>query len=426
MSLFKTNLNRTTGKAVLSAALLSALLLTSCASTTPSDSNNTAAASSSATAEAPRGIKNFASAYFDVEKQVAINVSEESANIYLGNGVVVQELEADKSTNITLIPYEDKDKSWSTKVDFTPKDRNLMRWQGKSYMVVSGSASTTVPASGLTAEKTTTIEHVLVLDTETGKVVTTFAEEGLSLEVPNRYDMSAADKTKEDFRFMTGLVFSLGMGKGSKLVNPLTKQTIATSTTNSDFEYHNEAGYFSLRDITKVSNPYGDSILMRVIGNYALVSIPGADFTAKDGKAIGAKTYQLIDTITKDVVAEYLVPTEYTLFPKMYNSPDWRYLAFDGFVFDTKTGKSFNNRPIDIDASVRFTNLMNLDNDGNMYLSADSDLLSVNFADTSKVKTVIAKKENATSRSPIFFTDKGSAVFYSDDSKDILVTIPVK
>lgn len=157
-------------------------------------------------------------------------------------------------------------------------------------------------------------------------------------------------------------------------------------------------------------------------GNYALTASRLPVVKGAAGGSFPASKYALMNAATKTVVSE-IECLDLTVEPEVTYSPDFRFVNFMGtYVFDTQTGDSFCSAPVGKDDVRRFS-VASVDNSGNMYGTADNDYLKVSLADNSKVETLIANNKNAL---PLLITDKGSALFRSEQSEDILVAIPAK
>lgn len=429
-ALSKNGLVRKSGTALTNLAILGALMLTGCSASGTTEANTQPAETTTATpTPTVKGVTSFVSEAFDLDKQVSINVPEDKGNsngqnnILLAGGVVVKSVSGDGKVTVTYTPYE-SDAGWEytteNSFDGAP-GASLMRWKGKSYIVIDGSDTTSEAAKGLTAEKKSAAHLAIVLDAVTGKEVNTvsnLAESGRNGDTYtlDNTPMSVSSKHFEvPAPFMTGLVYRTMMGQ-VKLVDPLTGQTVATEDVKGKPTNRNsESGFYSL-----------ETLFMKDIeasfGDYALTSSRLPVVKGAAGGNFPASTYSLINAATKTVVSE-IECLDLTVEPKVTYSPDFRYVNFMGtYVFDTQTGDSFCTAPVGKDDVRRF-NVSSVDNSGNMYGNADNDYLKVSLADTSKTETLIANNKSAL---PLLITDKGSALFRSEQSEDVLVAIPTK
>lgn len=440
-SLSKTGLFRKSGTALLGVALLGSLMLTACA---PSAKTNDTAPNptAAATTEAPQGITSFQSDAFDLSKQVSIDApSAGSENrtgpeIFLASGVILKGKSDGGKTVLTYTPYESAEGAWSYEPDFNVGGVSLMRWKDKSYAVVDGSINTESEASGLSAAKKTTTENVVILDITNGKVVNTLkntAHEVGDMSDTSRYSLSS---TKEDASnkgasdpewvsqpFRVGLVYKNASGNGKdKLVDPLTGDTIATDKTDRKGALNNETGFY-IRSTTDASFNYVTKV-EATFGNYALVATKQPEVRSKSGSYVQNSKYSLMNTVSNTVVSEMSCADGTHALDTVY-SPDFRYVSFLGnYVFDTKTGKSFCTTPMN-NLDVRQFVVSAIDNNGLMYGTADREYLRISLADNTKIETLLAGESYGT-KLPLLITDKGSALFYSEQSDDVLVAIPAK
>lgn len=449
-ALLKTGFMQKAGKAVLSVAILSSLALTACSAPASNDvpkGDTGATASASATASAAPKFDAFKSNAFNLDKQVSVsiadlNISTKREGIFLGDGVVGQKKEGDKSS-IVFVPYEDSSKAWTYETGSGGVITNLMRWKGKSYIVVLASVKESKAASGMQAAKDTTADNVIVLDAETGKVVNTFKGEPHEVGMMNdqtnifhldnivRKDDSPRDK--EFVRpFMVGLVYVNWTGD-AKLVDPVTGATVATDKLNGNGSYaklNNEAGF--IPDMNQTDYLTNNEIFMKgVFGNFALMekSVPSEDSTT-GGKAYD--TFYLVDTVSGKTVSTPMKcgAIGHGLSDAVRNipiySPDFRYVKFTGnLVFDTQTGKSFCDTPKE-NKDMRQLPVSVLDNEGNMYGLAQRDYLRVSLADITKSENLLTDVSLTEDQQPVFITDKGAALFWMDDTHKSLVTVPAK
>lgn len=433
----KISFTQKTGTAIIGITLFGALALTACApaaQTNDSAPNPTAAAST----EVPKGVQKFKTDAFDLSKQVSLELKKDDTKIVLGTGVVTQGKDGDKFT-VSYTPFEGKDGAWKWTSDVRFGDNankyvNLMRWQDKSYVVVNSQSEDSTEASGLTAAKKTETEHVTVLDAGTGKVVNKF--DGKPLEVgasvpgtflldtePSKVELGSGVSVTAPY--FTGLTYHTAGASGPtqyKLVNPLTGQTVATSDTHS---FNNESDFYEVRDFyATVGGEYEKTTVAGVFGNFALLATQQPETKNSSGAYIQNSKFSLVNTATKTVVSEMTCANAMYNTPTSY-SPDFRYVSFLGnFAFDTKTGKSFCTVPVS-NVNVRQFTVVSLDNAGNMYGTADEkEYMRISLADISKVETIA--KVNSGKELPIRITEKGSAVFYSDNSEDVLVVVPAK
>lgn len=432
----KTGLAHKTGTVIVGAALLSSLMLTACGSPASTTADSNSKPSASAAAESPKGTVSLKSDAFDMSKQTAIDAKNGTKSILLDNGAISTGSDGDKLA-VVLTPYEGKDGAWkyTSDVAFAERTNNyveLMRWKDKSYIVVVGTSATTTEASGLTPAGKTTTEHVTVLDAETGKVVNTLTgTPNAGPTTPDSYvmdmDISFSKSGESQTRnppFMTGLRYhAFGGSAPDKLVDPLTGQTVATTTSTVIDALNNESGFFKLADFyTAVGGSYEKTSFEALYGNFALLSTAQPEFKGKSGYLQNSK-FSLVNTVTKKVVSEMTCgnPSYDT---KTTHSPDFRYVTFFGnYVFDTQTGKSFCTTPMD-NVDVRKFVISAVDNNGKMYGTADKDYLRISLADKTKSEK-LATFDNA-GEVPIFITGKGSAVFYGNGANDVLVTVPAK
>jgi hypothetical protein len=444
-SFSKTGLARKAGKTVLGIALLSSLALTACSAPAPTGDGGKADSSSSASAPASAApqFDGFQSEAFDLGKQVSVsisdlNISTKREAIFLGSGVVGQKQDGDK-TSVVFIPYEDADKAWT----YTPDApghiiTNLMRWKGKSYIVVVETVKESKPATGMQAAQDTETDNVVVLDASTGKVVNKFEGKpsviGQSSQGTGNYYLDnivrkdASPRDKEFIRpFMVGLVFATWEGAG-KLVDPVTGDTVATD--NQMFSKpNNEAGFIASMD--KIDYVTSEETLMKgIFGNYALLEISNPSKDANNGGR-AYFTFSLVNTVTGETVSNPMkcASAGYGLTNSKdapVYSPDFRYVKFVGnYVFDTQTGASFCDTPLE-NKTMRDLPVSALDNEGNMYGLAQRDYLRVSVADPAKADTLLGDVSLSEEELPLVITDKGSAVFWMDESKKTLVTVPAK
>jgi hypothetical protein len=403
-------------------------MLTACA---PAANNSDAKAQPSASAsEAPKGITEFKSEAFDLSKQVSVPVANSDTNILLAGGVVSQAKEEGGKITVIYTPYESKDSAWK----YTPEvalnmnpSVQLMRWKDKSYLVLSGWENASEAASGLTAEKKTSEQHVIILDATTGKVVNIFAGEVavLGSRDPDIFSFDprshSGDRQDTAIPFLTGLVYKTPKGQ-AKLVDPLTGNTVATNFKDyGPTPLNNETGFY-----TDQMNRTGKSTTKAMFGNFAFVSTENVEGgSSKTGATHQNSTFTLVNTITNEIVSKMNCLGTGDDTKKPTYSADFRYVTFAGqYVFDTKTGKSFCTVPTG-QKDIRRFEVKAIDNDGNMYGTADSEYMRINLADITKVETLLADISQAT-QLPILITDKGSALFYSEQSEDVLVAVPAK
>lgn len=428
-ALSKNGLVRKSGTALTSLSILGALMLTGCSPSGTTEANTQPTETTTATpTPTVKGVTSFVSEAFDLDKQVSINVPEDKGNsngqnnILLAGGVVVKSVSGDGKVTVSYTPYE-SDAGWEytteNSFDGAP-GASLMRWKGKSYIVIDGSDTTSEAAKGLTAEKKSTAHLAIVLDAVTGKEVNTvsnLAESGRNGDTYtlDNTPMSVSSKHFEvPAPFMTGLVYRTMMGQ-VKLVDPLTGETVATEDVKGKPTNRNsESGFYSLETFMKdIEASFGD---------YALTSSRLPVVKGAAGGNFPASKYSLMNAATKTVVSE-IECLDLTVEPKVTYSPDFRYVNFMGtYVFDTQTGDSFCTAPVGKEDVRRF-NVSSIDNSGNMYGNADNDYLKVSLADTTKTETLIANNKSAL---PMLITDKGSALFRSEQSEDVLVAIPAK
>lgn len=438
-SLSKTGLFRKSGTVLVGVALLGSLMLTACApaaKTNDSAPNPTAAA----TTEAAKAVTAFKSEAFDMDKQTSIDAKKEDPNtILLGNGVITQGKDGDKLT-VSFSPYDSADEAWkyTSEVRFEDNSNNyvnLLRWKDKSYLVVTGTSQTSTEASGLTASTKTSVQHVTVLDAATGKVVKDLpGTPNAGASTPNSFLLN----TKVAFKkggysdavtpFLTGLFYQTYNGPSAyKLVDPLSGNTVATSDSTP---LHNEAGFYKDRDFWKaVGGEYEQTNIDGLFGNFTLFSTKQEEVQSKTGSYIKNSKYSLVNTANKAVLSEISCANSQLDLPTVY-SPNFRYVVFSGnFVFDTQTGASFCTTPTN-NLEVRPFVVSAVDDNGNMYGAATSDggadgeYLKINLSDTAKVETLATYKFG--NELPIAITDKGSAVFRSELSQDVLVVVPAK
>lgn len=429
------------GKVAIGFAVLSALTLSACSAPAPvsNDGKSDPASSSSASASAAPQFDGFKSDAFDLSKQVSVSMADQTSVILLGNGAVAQKA-ADGKTSVVFTPYEDKDKAW-TYDPSTPATlvTNLMRWKGKSYIVVLETVKESAPANGMQAAKDTTTENAVVLDATDGKVVNTV--KGQPLESNQNYsdtdnysltNIIRKDATPQDTEFarpfMVGLVYSTFRGK-VKLVDPLTGATVATDDLhgNGYAKPNNESDFIT--DIKSTDYVTGNERLMKgIFGNYALYD---QYISSENTGGVSYDTFTLVNTVTGKVVS---APMKCAAAPSGLNSqkdapvysPDFRYVKFAGnYVFDTQTGKSFCDTPKENPQMRRFP-VAALDNAGNMYGLAQRDYLRVNLADITKPNILLGNVSLTENQQPVLITDKGSAVFWLDNSHTQLVTVPSK
>lgn len=448
-SFSKTGFARRAGKAVLGFTLLSSIALTACsAPASDGDANKAQSHSSaSATASAAPQFDGFKSEAFDLSKQVTASIADlntsNSKVIFLGSGVVGQKAEGDKNS-VVFVPYEDVDKAWT----YTPSApgnilTNLMRWKGKSYIVVVETVKESQPASGMQAAKETNTDNVVILDAATGKVVNTVkgqpTEYGQMNSDTNNFHLDnivrkdESSRDKDFFRpFMVGLVYINWTGD-AKLVDPVTGATVATDKLNGNGSFarlNNESDFIA--DMNRIDYLTNNETRMKgIFGNYALMekSAPKEDGGQDGGRAY--RTFSLVNTVTGETVSapmkcasagEGLNSASYA---PVY-SPDFRYVKFaGGYAFDTQTGKSFCDTPRE-NKDMREFPVTALDNEGNMYGLAQQDYLRVSITDPAKAETLVSDASLSASGIPIAITDKGSAVFWMDESKKTLVTVPAK
>lgn len=395
------------GKAVLGVGLLSSLALSACSS--PAASSEPAASQpsvSSPFASAAPSIQpaEFTSDTFDSSKQTAFSMKKNDKDLVLSDGIVAVESGDGGKTVVSYTPYENAKGAWkhTSDVPFVGPKTNLMRWKDKSYIVLHGLTETTEAASGLSSEKSTATEVVVVLDLETGAVAntlkgdTTSATGGINQSgfdtlhlindetLPNpetgRATIPAGLYDTEPF--MVGLVYGNTSGV-VKLIDPLTGKEIATDVKKN--QHYNEAGFWKASETYNAKAfGYDGGNVEAVFGNYMLVSNDKPSTKTSDSYT----EYRLVNTVTKEVSPPTACERQgQDIGIGMRFSPDFRYVNFYGKnVFDTKTGKSYCTKPAN-HPEIRPFVVSLLDNDGNMYGIADNkDYLKVNIADTSKTQ----------------------------------------
>lgn len=415
-----------TGVTVLGAVLLSSLMLTACGAPAAkvSDSQSQPSASASASA-APQGITKFTSDAFDLSKQVSVTIPNKDSYLRLSDGLVSRE-----NSTITYTPYENEDSAWK----YTPEisvgnnpNVRLMRWQDKSYIVIDGWAETSQPANGLQAAKNLTANNVIVLDAATGKTVNVFKDEPTEVGGNNmdRFYFnpreSDANNSETSIPFLTGLTYRTQNGS-AKLVDPLTGKTVATEVTAGFMSLNNETGFYK----NKVDFGSGRSTTKSVFGNFGFV----VEYApSPSGSSLPESTFSLVNTVTNETVSSMQCQGNgegISTHSPVY-SPNFRYVVFGNkYAFDTKTGKSFCSKPSG-KQDARDFQISAVDNDGNMYGTADRDYLRVSLADISKVETLLKDVNTQDAvMFPIGITSKGSALFQSESSSDVLVAVPSK
>jgi hypothetical protein len=243
------------------------------------------------------------------------------------------------------------------------------------------------------------------------------------LEVSSILDSTAGDTKYVESTFLTGLVFKNGEGK-YRLVDPTSGATVATGERNlSAPMLNNEAGFYQY-DNTDYGITPAKPQAKATFGNYALLATAQPEYQTKTGSYVKNSTYSLVDTVTKKTVSEMKcadggMPQETSY------SPDFRYVSFFGnYVFDTKTGKSFCTIPVGKE-DVRKFYVTDVDNAGSMYGFADTEYLRISLEDNSKIETLLPDF-SSQNELPVRITDKGSAVFFSEQSEDTLVSVPAK
>lgn len=448
-SFSKTGFARKAGKVAIGVALLSSLALTACSAPAPTGEANKAEAPSAASASASAApqFDRFTSEAFDLSKQVSVSLADLTGTgkkeaIFLGTGVVGQKVEGDK-TSVVFVPYEDADKAWT----YTPSApgnilTNLMRWKGKSYIVVLETVKESKPASGMQAAKETNTDNVVVLDATNGKVINTFKGQPTELgqmdsdtnnfHLDNIVRKDSKPRDKDFVRpFMVGLVYINWTGS-EKLVDPVTGETVTTNKLNGNGEFaqlNNEAGFLTDMNTTDYMTN-NETYVKGVFGNYALMETSIASESNGNGKVYDS--FSLVDTVTDKAVSAPMkcAPAGHGLSGGTRDmpvySPDFRYVKFAGnYVFDTQTGKSFCDTP-KANTEMRRVMIDALDDAGNMYGLAQRDYLRVSMADPAKAETLVGDVSMNEDELPVAITDKGSIVFWMDESKKTLVTIPVK
>lgn len=424
---------RKSGTVITGVALLGSLMLTACGAPAANNADSKSQPSASATAsEAPQGNTEFKSDAFDLSKQVSINAPAQDREILLPNGVVSREHTDSSHTSIAYVPYENKDGAWKYTSE-VPTGENahvrLMRWKDKSYIVIDGYENSTQPASGLQAEKKTTAQNVIVLDVVTGKTVNVLKGEPEEVtgksSGTNFYFSSPAAETSDGIKtyvpFLTGLTYNSPDGKSAKLVDPLTGKTLATNSRDAGpVPLNNESGFYK-----DESNALGRTTTKAVFGNFAFVANPDTNGT-KSGYTSDASVFTLVNTVTNETVSTMkCLGTGIIEKNDIAYSPDFRYVVFaKEYAFDTKTGKSFCSSPTG-KTDARDFQISAVDNNGLLYGAAGDDYLRVDLADNTKVETLLTGTAR-TSKLPFLISTKGSAVFYSEKSEDVLVVVPAK
>lgn len=401
----KTGFAGKAGKTLLGVALLGSLALTACSSpassTQPTSEPVSSAAPTAMATPSIQGIE-FNSDSFDSSKQASFSVNRNDNDLVLSDGVVSFEAGDGGKIALSYIPYKTQKEAWKYKSDevLTDSKANLMRWKDKSYIVLHGMSGTVETANGLSSEKTTTTEIVIVLDLESGAAVNTL--KGDTTSTTGGLNQSGLDtlylindETIPDVKtgtatvpsglydtepFMVGLVYGTKNGQTVKLVDPLTGKEIATDTKKN--QHYNEAGFWKASETYSAKSfGYDGGNIEAVFGNYMLVS------NEKRATSGNYTEYRLVNTVTKEVSPpSACVSQAKDAGIGMRFSPDFRYVNFYGKnVFDTKTGASYCTQPANHPEIRPFVASL-VDNEGNMYGTADKDYLKVNIADTSKTQ----------------------------------------
>lgn len=436
------------GKTILGVVVLGSLALTGCsapASNTsdssssasqPSDSPSTSATPSPAVSS--RNIE-FNSNSFDSSKQKSFTAKWSEASFATSNGAVSVQSGSDGKAQLTYTPYDNPESLWTYTSDtpITEPKANLMRWKGKSYIVLHGMTTTAQAASGLNSGTESSAEIVIILEMETGKVANTIKGGTISTtggQTTSGYGTPKLinDKTIPDLEtgratipaglydtepYMVGLVYGAGeSAQPVTLVDPLTGKVIATDTKQN--QHYNEAGFWKYSETySGKSFGVGEGNLDAVFGNYMIVT----NQKAGKGGNVSYTEFRLVNTVTKEVSA----PSACADDRKDANigmrfSPDFRYVnAYGRIVIDTQTGKAYcqpAGHP-----EVRAFNVSFVDNDGNMYGQADKDYLKVNIADTSKTQQWTDGK--FYSDRPIDVTSKNSLVLSGGEATNRNFTV---
>ena len=437
----KAGFARKTGTAILGVTLLSSLMLTACAPA--SKTNDTAPnPTASSSAEASKGVTKFKTTAFDVDKQTSVDVEKKDDNIFLGNGVVSGNMSTDAEQNVSFTPYEDKDKSWKYDVQekLDSAKFSLMRWKNKTYVVVQGWVKKSTPASGLQAAKNTSSQSVIVLDAETGKEVKIYNgvetdssasinDDVFYLDTPAKGPTGTSGSDFVNYIHITvptGLVYRNGAGH-EKLVDPLTGSELAVYDEGRSPKtlLNNETGFYEYA-YSEVLNSDGVPKAKATFGNFALVATSQPESRSSSGSYVKSSKYELVNTLNKTTVGSVICRDATIALDSntVSYSPNFRYVSFGNVVFDTQSKAAFCGTPLD--ESVRRLFISDVDNEGNIYAAADRQYLKVNIADTTKVETLVEDFSAAKGELPELITDKGSALFYSENSEDTLVVIPAK
>lgn len=446
--LSKSSFSGKAGKAALGVALLSSLALSACSS--PAASSEPAASQpsvSSPSTSATPSIQpaEFTSDTFDSSKQTAFSMKKNDKDLVLSDGIVAVESGDGGKTVVSYTPYENAKGAWkhTSDVPFVGPKTNLMRWKDKSYIVLHGLTETTEAANGLSSEKSTATEVVVVLDLETGAVAntlkgdTTATTGGMNqsgfdtLYLINDETIPEAGTAKamvpaglyDTEPFMVGLVYGTKGGATVKLVDPLTGKEIATDTNKN--QHYNESGFWKASETYNAKAfGYDGGNVEAVFGNYMLVSNDKPSTKTSDFYT----EYRLVNTVTKEVSPPTACERQgQDVNIGMRFSPDFRYVNFYGKnVFDTKTGKSYCTKPAN-HPEIRPFVVSFVDNDGNMYGTADKDYLKVNIADTTKTQKWNTSGDNLFDTVPRTVTSENSLVLHRNNgSTQTFFVIPEK
>lgn len=302
----------------------------------------------------------------------------------------------------------------------------LLRWEGKSYVVANQVANVTTSASGLEAGKSVTVYNTHVIDIETGKIVNTVtAEKPSSNSTPSDVFTPVYYNKNETKRpaFSTVLVTEGASNNIAtyRALHPLTGATLDEMDQGSDVVPFFAGGEFKnseVENLTSTFEGFKSTRLVNTFGDFALVrSGNEIEVGAYDPNA--NVRHSLINLTTGSKVAGIdCKPVTNENVGNIDYSANFRYVAFDGnFIFDTETGKTFCGAKTDSRSGLAVSAL---DNNGNMFGANDAGkLLKVSIADNS----VTELYDVASHDVPQSFTSTGLGVFPNGETT---VLLPLK
>lgn len=301
----------------------------------------------------------------------------------------------------------------------------LLRWEGKSYVVAYQVAKVATSASGLEAGKAVTLHNTYVIDIETGKIANTVKSERPSSSsastdvfVPVYYNKTENGKPA----FATALVTSgvLNNVSSYRALNPLTGEVIDEGPGTEKAPFF--AGGKLLNEFDIKDNPafkdFNYSTLVNTFGDFALVR-SGSEIEVGAYNPNANVTQSLINLKTGKIVSGMeCAPVTNENVGSVDYSANFRYVAFDGnYIFDTETGKSFCGAKTGSRSGLA---VYAVDNEGNIFGKNDSGkLLKVNIADNSVVELYDVAGHDV----PVSFTSEGLGVFPDGETT---VLLPLK